>query len=44
MLAFTFSLVYRINGKESNLISPLKIFPTICDLYSVFPYLLPKTI
>lgn len=44
MLAFTLSLVFRINGKESNLIFPLKIFPNIYDPRYIFPHLLLKRI
>lgn len=44
MLAFTLSLLFRINGKEYNLISLEKFFPH--DLWFLFysPHLLPERI
>ena len=42
MFAFILSEVFRINGKWSNLIFPLKNFPNLCDPCYILPHLLPK--
>lgn len=42
MFDFSLSLVFRINGKWSNMIFPLKNFPNICDPCYILPHPLPK--